>query len=479
MATAQWVRAARTLAVPALILALVVVVVTPLARTGGVAAPGRRRLRRAKFPYLAANVTDQQTKLPILLPFTIKLVQGVPVGFVGMTLKGTAQIVNPAGVTTVDFRDEVDTANFYAGLLGLLGIRSLALVIHEGGIQGAPPPVLDPSSCNNFTGAIAPIVAGLNPNYGVVVSGHTHQWYTCSLPNAGGTSVVTSAGSFGRLVTDFSMTFDKKTRKFVSASAHNVIAENGIRNVDGTFKKNPDGSFVRDPAKVDADAKVIADKYRSQVAALANKVVGSITSDITNIIPVGSSGETALGDVIADAQLAYTQSASAQIAFMNPGGIRTSLTFNASVGGEQPGQVTFGECFAVQPFNNLVVTQTLTGAQVKDTLEQQFPNTQTPLQSTTRILQISKGFTYTPNSAAPAGSRISNLALNGTPIDPAATYRVTTNDFLANGGDGFTTLTGGTDRVSAPAFDVDALVAYLGANSPVAPPPLNRITKVG
>jgi 5'-nucleotidase len=291
--------------------------------------------------------------------------------------------------------------------------------------------------------------------------------------------VVTSAGSFGRLVTDISMTFDSKSRRFVSAAAHNVIAENGIRNADGTFQKNPDGSFVRDPAKVDPGAKVIADKYRVAIAPIANRVVGSITSDITNVIPSGGSGETALGDVIADAQLAYTQSASAQIAFMNPGGIRTSLTFNASAGGEAPGQVTFGECFAVQPFNNLVVTQTLTGAQIKDTLEQQFPGTQTPPQTSTRILQVSKGFTYSLNSSAPAGSRISNLALNGVPIDPAATYRVTTNDFLANGGDGFTTLTGGTDRVTAPAFDVDALVAHLAANSPVSPPPLNRITKIG
>src|SRR5262249_20073306 len=187
--------------------------------------------------------------------------------------------------------------------------------------QARPPPALDPSTCDNFPGAIPPIGAGLNPNYGVVVSGHTHQWYTCSLPNSGGTSVVTSAGSFGRLVTDISMTFDKKSRRFVSATANNVIAENGIRNPDGTFQRNPDGSFVRDPAKVDADAKVIADKYRTQVAPIANKVVGSITADITNIIPSGGSGETALGDVIADAQLAYTQAASAQIAFMNPGGI--------------------------------------------------------------------------------------------------------------------------------------------------------------
>jgi 5'-nucleotidase len=433
----------------------------------------------ARFPFLAANVTDKKTKLPILLPFTIKIIGGVPVGFVGMTLKNTPQIVNPAGVTTVDFRDEVTTANQYADLLGLLGIRSLVLLIHEGGAQGAPPPVLDPSSCNNFSGAIGPIVAGLNPAYGVVVSGHTHQWYSCALPNSSGAlSVVTSAGSAGRLVTNIAVTLDPRTRRFVSVTAQNVIVENGIRNPDGTWQTSAPGVFVRDPAKVDPAAKAIADKYRTSVAPIANRVVGSITADITNVVPAGGSGETSLGDVIADAQLAYTQSAGAQIALMNPGGIRASLTRSSSTGGEAEGEITYGECFTVQPFNNLTVTQSLTGAQIKATLEQQFPNTQTPPQVTTRILQVSAGFTYTFNATLPAGSRISDLRLGGVAIDPAASYRVTTNDFLANGGDGFTELTGGTNKVTAPGFDIDALVAYFGGGS-VSPGPINRITKVG
>jgi 5'-nucleotidase len=433
----------------------------------------------AKFPFLAANVTDKTTKLPILLPFTIKIIGGVPVGFVGMTLKNTPQIVNPAGVTTVDFRDEVTTANQYADLLGLLGIRSLVLLIHEGGAQGAPPPVLDPSSCNNFSGAIGPIVAGLKPAYGVVVSGHTHQWYSCALPNSSGAlSVVTSAGSAGRLVTNIAMTLDPRTRRFVSVTAQNVVVENGVRNPDGTWQTSAPGVFVRDPAKVDPAAKAIADKYRTSVAPIANHVVGSITADITNVVPAGGSGETSLGDVIADAQLAYTQSAGAQIALMNPGGIRASLIRSSSTGGEAEGEITYGECFTVQPFNNLTVTQSLTGAQIKATLEQQFPNTQTPPQVTTRILQVSAGFTYTFNATLPAGSRISDLRLGGVAIDPAATYRVTTNDFLANGGDGFTQLTGGTNRVTAPGFDIDALVAYFGGGS-VSPGPINRISKVG
>jgi len=230
---------------------------------------------------------------------------------------------------------------------------------------------------------------------------------------------------------------------------------------------------VKNPALIDPQAKKVADKYRIAVAPIANRVVGSITGDIVR--DAKPSGESPLGDVIADAQLAYTRTAGAQIALMNPGGIRASLAYAPS-GAEAPGQVTYGEAFTVQPFNNLVVTQTFTGAQIKNVLEQQFVGFGG--QTTQRILQPSAGFTYTYSTSAAPGSKVSNIALNGTPIDPAATYLVTTNDFLANGGDGFTNLSLGTGRVTAPGFDVDALTAYLGAGAPVAPGPANRITVV-
>ncbi len=411
----------------------------------------------ADFPYLSANVVNKSNGLPILAPIDVEFVDGVPVGFVGMTLEGTLTIVNPAGITTVNFLDEIETANKWGGLLRLFGVKALVLLIHEGGAQNATPP-LNPSSCDVFAGAITNIVAGLRPEFGVVISGHTHRFYSCALPNSSGAnSVVTSAGANGQLVTDIDFTLDKSTRRFAEISARNVI----VANSDGT---------VADP-----QAKLIADKYRAAVAPIANRIVGRITETITRNVAPTSNFESPLGDVIADAQLAWTQSAGAQIALMNPGGIRESLTFSPPTAGEADGEVTFGECFTVQPFNNLVVTQTLTGAQLKAVLEQQlFPLTST---STVRILQISAGFTYTYDTTRAAGDRVLDMRLNGVTIDPAASYRVTTNDFLANGGDGFTALTAGTSRVTAPGFDVDALVAYIGANSPVPPGPANRITR--
>jgi 5'-nucleotidase len=430
----------------------------------------------AGFRYLAANVVDRRTRLPILLPVDIKFVHGVPVGIVGVSLKGTPALVNPAGIQTIDFLDEAQSANFYADLFRLVGIRSLVLLIHEGGQQNPPPPVLDPSSCANFSGPIAALVAKLRPEFGIVVTGHTHRFYSCALPNASGAnSIVTSAGANGTLVTSIGFTIDRKTKRFASIAATNFIVENGIRNPDGTWARDAQGNFLRNPALVDPEAKDIVDKYRAAVAPIANQVVGSITADITR--DVTPAQESPLGDVVADALLRYTQPAGAQIALMNPGGLRANLNYAFSPGGESPGQVTYQEAFNVEPFGFLVVTQTFTGAQIKEVLEQQFVGFGG--QTVQRILQVSAGFTYTYDSTKALGDRVSNLALDGVPIDPAASYRVTTNAFIANGGDGFSRLTGGTNRVTAPGFDIDALTSYLGAFSPVAPGPGNRITKIG
>ena len=183
--------------------------------------------------------------------------------------------------------------------------------------------------------------------------------------------------------------------------------------------------------------------------------------------------------MIADAQLAYTQSAGAQLAFMNPGGIRTDLIFDSPAG--TGGSVTFGEAFAVQPFNNLVVTQEMTGAEIKAVLEQQWAACTPPGRSggATVILQVSASFTYSYNESAVCGSRISNMKLNGVEIVTGTTYKVTANNFLADGGDSFPAFAVGRNRVFAPLVDVDALAAYLGAGAPVAPGPQNRITKLG
>jgi 5'-nucleotidase len=435
----------------------------------------------AKFSYLAANTIDNKTGQPILPPVDIKFVGGVPVGFIGMTLEGTAGIVNPAGIKNVHFTDEVATANKWSRVLRLLGVKAQVLLLHEGGTQATVTPTPGVSDCVNFTGPVVDIVKGLSPEIGIVVSGHTHRFYTCKLPNsAARDTVVTSAGTNGQLITDIDYALDRHTGKFAGITAKNVIVENGVPDGNGGWKKDANGIYLKNPDTVDPAAKKVADKYRIAVAPIANRLVGSISADIVRT--GNAAGESPLGDVIADAQLAYTKGVNAQLALMNPGGIRADLDADQSSGGEAYGQVTYGEAFTVQPFNNLVTTEPLTGAQLKEALEQQFagyvkPGT-TEKQSTTKILQVSAGFTYTWSASAPLGAKISNMALNGTPIDPAATYQVTMNNFLANGGDGFSNLVVDPSQVvTAPGFDVDALTAYLGAG-PVQPGPANRITTV-
>jgi len=211
-------------------------------------------------------------------------------------------------------------------------------------------------------------------------------------------------------------------------------------------------------------------------AAIANKVVGAVTQDLTR--STNAAGESALGDVIADAQLASTSPANkggAVVAFMNPGGIRAEVTFNQQSGGENPGQITYSELFTVQPFSNVMTVLTMTGQQIKDLLEQQFDN---PSPGQLRFLQVSNGFTYSYKWNAPVGQHVdpASIKINGQVVSPTATYRVAENNFLATGGDNFTVFTKGTNQLGGDV-DLDALVAYFQAKSPVAPGPMNRIVR--
>ncbi|MCW2567283.1 MAG: 5-nucleotidase [Mycobacterium sp.] len=431
--------------------------------------------RGASFRYLAANVVDRKTREPIFPAYAIRSIGGVKVAFIGETLKGTPSIVNPGGIASVDFLDEATTANHYAKKLAReQGVRAFVLLVHEGGAQNSPPTPLDVNGCANFAGDIGGIVSRLAPEFGLVVSGHTHRFYSCALPNSGGRSVVTSAGSFGVLATDIDVSLDRRTHRFTSVHARNVVAENGVKNADGSYRRDASGAFLLNPALVEPRMKRLVDRYRAAIAPVANREVGRITADITSgrgtPSPASPAGELPLGDVIADGMRAYVPGS--DLALMNPGGIRADLVYAPD------GVVTYGDAFAVQPFNNLVVTLTYTGTQLRSVLEQQFAGCDGQGTSA-RILQVSAGFTYSYDPAQPCGAKVSAMALNGTPITDDRSLRVSTNDFLANGGDGFTRLTAGTGRTTAPGFDVDALVAYLGAHSPLSPPPLDRITRIG
>jgi 5'-nucleotidase len=402
----------------------------------------------ASFQFLAANVAYKSNGKTIFPPFAIRHFEGVAVAFIGMTLEGTPSIVSPAGISHVDFFDEADTVNaLVADLKRRKGIKNYVILLHEGGSVDAG----FVNDCKNPRGALPAVVERMDAEVDIVITGHTNWAVNCSGPNKLFGKVVTGAAAFGRLITDIDVTFDRKTEEILDIKVENRIA-------------------TRDVAKA-ADMTALIAKYDAVAAPFANRPIGKITGQITRA--QNAAGESALGDVIADAQQFDAASAGtgSQLAFMNSGGIRADLTFTSSSAGEGDGVVTYGEAFTVQPFGNSLVTMTLTGAQIKALLEQQFTGGN-------GILQISNGFAYTYTVSAAPGSKVSNMTLNGTPIDPAASYRVTVNSFLADGGDNYGILREGTNRIPGNV-DTDAFENYLKANpGGIAPGPQNRITRL-
>ena len=396
------------------------------------------RYAGADFPYLSANVVDRRDGDPLLAPYAVEEVDGVKVGFIGVTLEGTPDIVSAEGIADLRFLDEAQTANRYAAELQSQGVESIVLLLHEGGVQSTEG--VRRNQCEGISGPVVDIVQALDPAIDAVLSAHTHQAYNCRINK----TLVTSAASYGRLVTDITMRISRRTQDVVSVGAVNRVV-------------------TRRPQFQDATLQGLVDRYVRRSAAVASRPVGTITEDITDT--AGANGESPLGDLVADAQLAATQDVGAVAALMNPGGIRADLV-EAPSAGEGTGVVTYGEAFTVQPFNNLLTTVTLTGEQVLAVLEQQY--------DLGTVLQPA-GLTYTADPDAAPGSRVTDVVLAGAPLDPAASYRLTVNSFLAGGGDGFTTLTVGTDVVNS-GLDIDAFTAYLTAHPQLAAPAADRIT---
>ncbi|MCX4526608.1 bifunctional metallophosphatase/5'-nucleotidase [Streptomyces sp. NBC_01551] len=423
----------------------------------------------AEFKYLAANVTDEKTKRPMLNPTFIWQKGDVKIGFIGVTLEGTPDVVTADGVKGLKFGDEVETINKYAAELNKQGVKSIVALIHEGGLpaNGAYNYDCDvPGAGAGVSGAIVDIAKNVDPKVDALVTGHTHQAYACNIPDpAGNPRMVTSAASYGRLFTDTTLKYDRKTKDIVRTAASAPKPVNKIVSRD--LPKAP-------------DMTELITRWNALAAPVASRPMGFISADIAGR---GSEApEKPLGDLIADAQLEATAPAAkggAQLAIMNPGGIRADLAYKAA-GAEGDGVVTYGESYTVQPFNNLMNIVDLTGAQLITALQQQVSGTVNG--PNPKILQVSKGFTYTLDMTKTGADRIvvDSVKLNGAAIDPAKTYRVAMNEFLAGGGDGFTVLKEHKNKlVGVP--DLEAFNTYLAKSTeaaPIAPPAADRITVV-
>jgi 5'-nucleotidase len=410
----------------------------------------------AKFDFLAANVTYKAGKRAgdtIFAPYRIHEFQrGVKVAIVGMTLEGTPSVVTQSAIAPVDFHDEADTVNALIPRFKRAGIETVIVLLHEGGSTGQALNETTLNTCGTPTGPIVDVVQRMDREIDLVVTGHTNWGINC--PDFAGTGImVTGAASVGRVVTDVDLTIDAKTKDVTAASINNVIVKRDLA-----------------PAP---DMTALIDKYGTIAAPIETQVIGTATAAMTRTAV--ASGESQLGQIIADAQLAATDDPGypggpAVLALMNAGGIRADI--NA-------GEITFGEAFDVQPFGNILVTMDMTGQDILDTLQQQFTG------GGNGILQVSRSLTYTRTAAGATGQAedlLSNVRINGVAIDPALTYRVTVNNFLADGGDNYTELRNGTNR-NQGNIDLDEFVNYIKASGTITPPDLSvaanqRITYV-
>ncbi|CAN5384884.1 bifunctional metallophosphatase/5'-nucleotidase [soil metagenome] len=427
----------------------------------------------AKFKWLSANVISTATGKPLFPAYGIKTFKGVSVAFIGMTLKATPTIVTPTGVAGLEFRDEVQTVNALIPELRAQGIESIVVLVHEGGFQSGTLSDINGCEGNLAGSAIATIVSQLDDAVDAVVSGHTHAAYNCKLPNAKGRSIpVSSSSSFGRVLTDIDLTIDPVSKNVTKAEVTNRLV---VRN---------------DPA-VSADAAVakIVAGYGALVSPVANAVIGSISTELPNSRTDGACNMPA-GNLVADAMLAATQPngfGQAVIGLMNGGGVRSpGFNFAQSEANEGAGNVTYGEGFTVQPFGNSLVTLTLTAQDLKNVLEEQFAACRGQSATATRFMLPSNGFKYFWDGSKACDARISNVTLTangstetivdaaGAVVSPAKTYRVTVNNFMADGGDGYSTFLKGSNRLGG-AQDIDALVAFM-ANYKAPKSPYNPAT---
>jgi 5'-nucleotidase len=429
------------------------------------------RFAGAHFQYLAANVIDQQSAKPLLPAYVIRTVGGVKVAFIGLTLKDTPSVVTPAGVAGLDFRDEVQTVNALVPELRKKGATVIVVLLHQGG-QTTARKVLD-KSCPGFSGEIVDLADRFDAAVDVVVSGHTHQEYVCFRPDG---KLVTQTGFYGRLVTQIELTVDGRSHRVIAKDANNQLVANGlpVKDASGNTLPLPRGyqALAADPAIVK-----IVQRYGDLTASISDMVVGRVAEPLDR--RQNTAGESTLGALVADVFLAGSSDSSygaraAQIAFTNPGGLRADLSASAAV--------TFGQLFNVLPFNNNLVTMTLSGKQIHRLLEQQW---EMPQPMGGRILSVSQGFSYRWSAQALAGAEPGtgarvlpgSIQLNGVPLEPQQHYRVTVNNFMASGGDNFPVLREGSD-VQTGEIDLVVAKLYLRAHGVVRAPAPGRIQRL-
>jgi len=405
---------------------------------------GRAAYAGANFGFLAANVMVAGSDATLFPAYGIKDFEGIKVGFIGLTLKGTAALVRPSGTTGLTFRDEVETVNRLVPTLQAAGVQAIVVVVHEGGEQSGGI-----NECTDFKGAARNIAERISPEVGVVITGHTHRFYVCEVAG----KLVTSAGSYGTLVTEIDLTLDRASGRIAQKTARNLVVK-------------PDGPK-------DARLTALVERFAALTEPLEKRVVAIVKQEINAV--ANPAGESTLANLIADAHLFATASpdrGGAVMAFNNRGSLRAPIIPDPA------GGVSYGALFKTQPFQNDLVVMNLTGTQIKQVLEQQWNEATSSVRG--QILGVSQGFSYAWDASKPIGERViaESMRLNGVAMQPTLQYRVTANSFVAAGSEGLTTFRDGRDR-QVSVLDLDALVEFLTVKSPYQPPAVgNRIRRI-
>jgi 5'-nucleotidase len=399
------------------------------------------KFKGAKFKFLAANVKDLKTKKTIFPAYEIKYFKGVPIAFIAVAPKDTLSFLPPNTLKDIIFQDEVEAINNQVRILRKKGVKAFVALIHEGGEQKGGY-----NNCTELQGPIVEIVNKLDPDVEVVISGHTHNAYNCNI----GGKLLTSALSYGKLLSEIDIQLDPKTKKISSKKATNLAVINS-NEIDKDLAQS----------KLLKNLDLLTSKEE-------NEVVGS-TFSLKLSHEANQAGQSPLGSLIADAQLEATKKYGSQIAFINKGGIRNSIIPN------ERGEITYGNLFSIQPYSNYLFIIEIKGSQIKEILEQQFINYKG---GKSLILQISKGFSYQWDNSKSLGSKvdIKDIKLNNQPIKSEGIYKITINDFLYQGGDGFD-FPQNTPLQQGP-IDIEATKEYFKKNSPLENKEQNRIKRI-
>ncbi len=384
----------------------------------------------ARFDFVAANVEDEATGRRVLPAYVLRTFEGIPVAFVGMPLEGTPRVAAPGGVKGLLFRDEVRTVRALIPELTKQGVAAIVVLLHEGGlVKGGGL-----NDCRDLHGPVVAIAEKADPAVDVFITGHTHALYNCRV----GGRPVTSALSFGRVITEVNLVLDRRTKDVVEATAHNHAVTHDL---------------APDPV-----VGAIVDHASRLAAPKEDRVVGRIAGTLR--ASASGTGEATLGTVVADAHLEATRKAGAQLALTNVGGLRTDLTFARSRGEPVDGLVTYGEAFAAQPFGNVLVTLAVSGGELIDVLEDELRRGTIPQSSSNVRIRI-------------AGRRLRELLVDGSPVHASDRVSVTVNSFMAETVPAFRR---SKERVVG-AEDLEALEAYFRAHPVVAVPVTKRVER--